>query len=382
MSQVGLKNNTEKTNSPQVVSRDGYTVGMIIASVIIIAMISVTTLGIFSMIEKIPGSISKMYSVLDTIVTRLFVTDISGVKQYNPGTFFVAFLFILFAGIGAVRSIYKWALWICSREKEKGPFWSWVPNFVYSKFAVEKFRLLNKDEAISELQKVNEGLQKEKDELRLYVAELANAVDVTLRDRRLAFNLDVLSGKAYSLAAASFTNADRDHSLLKLFLSDICGEICSTTFDGKNNKQASIFVRDYEKDTLVMLGSCRSGNNPYGVTEFKNGEGFVGQVWKMGHDIVYTDIQEQAADILVKEGERRYNSIVGVPLLSKREVIGVVVVASQQREEVSLADCDNIKRYINLIRLGLLIHLSPLIKKGGDQYEVLDQALQFQRQGK
>jgi hypothetical protein len=117
-------------------------------------------------------------------------------------------------------------------------------------------------------------------------------------------------------------------------------------------------------------------SNMDGKPTFKIGEGFVGLVWHEGVEKLYTDISKDAHDIIVKKGERRYNSIIGVPIKNGNEVIGVVVVSSQQANEVSEADYDNISRYLNIIQLSLLIEFSNNIKIGGDGYETLVRLLQ------
>jgi len=125
---------------------------------------------------------------------------------------------------------------------------------------------------------------------------------------------------------------------------------------------------------MILVGECRSGANLEGPPAFAIGEGFVGHVWAEGTEVVYTDIAEEASHIIEKAGERRYNSIIGVPIKVTNEIVGIVVISSQQKNEISKMDADNVKRYQNLILLALLIELSRKLK-GGDKYDVLVKAL-------
>ena len=79
----------------------------------------------------------------------------------------------------------------------------------------------------------------------------------------------------------------------------------------------------------------------------------------------------------VVKGEKRYNSIAGLPIMFKEDLLGVVVVASQQANEISNEDFDNLKRYLHIIQLALLIAVSQNNKvRGGDEYASLYRIVQ------
>ncbi|WP_336788372.1 GAF domain-containing protein [Paenibacillus sp. MMO-177] len=359
-----------------------FTAGLLVSVILIFTMAGANATldtvfpGLFTWCFKRVYGIWNYFFIAKTTVTPTSTVPIT----YNNKTFFLAVLVTVFTIIGIKHSIGKWALWICSREKEKGPLYSWLPNFLHSSYAEVKYKLVNKDEAISDLQKKLQDSEKINKDFVGYIRELKEAISITMRDRRLVHNLDNLIGKAFIMAAQAFTTGKDDADRLIRFMSQVCAEICSTTINNENNKHAYIFIRNYKADNMTLVGECRSGSNLSGILQFSKGEGFVGRVWEEGTTKLFTDIHKQAADIIVKKGERRYNSIVGVPIINGSEVIGIVVVSSQMENEVSEADVDNISRYLNIIQLGLLLEFSNLIQPGGDEYEVLGRVIQQKEQ--
>lgn len=386
MSELQIESQPNNSPKPQT-DKSWHFFKVVTAGFLVLLILIFTLAGANSTLDSVfPGLFEWCFTKFHSILDYFFVAHpvVSASTQpapppaitYNTKDFFLVALILIFAALGAKNALGKWALWICSREKEKGPLYSWLPNFLYSEYAVERYKLANKDEEISKLQKEMQAIDLENQKLKLYTAQLKEAVNITMRDRRLVHNLDNLIGKCYVMAAHVFSTKKRDDDRLRRYLSQICSEICSTTINSQNNKHAYIFLRDFADEKMVLVGECRSGSNLDGTLKFKRGEGFVGRVWDKGEELLYTDISNQAHDIIVKKGERRYNSIAGVPLKHRDEVIGVVVVSSQQANEVSEADYDNISRYLNIIQLALLIEFSHFIPKGGDEYESLVRLLQ------
>jgi putative methionine-R-sulfoxide reductase with GAF domain len=386
MSNVQVGTQSNNSPNPQPI-RSGHLFKMWTAGFLVLLILIFTLAGANSTLDSVfPGLFAWCFSRMHSILTYFFVTHsvVTTTNQtvptpiiiYNTKDFFLVALILIFAVLGAKNAIGKWALWICSREKEKGPLYSWLPNFLYSEYAIERYKLANKDEEITKLQKDMKAKEQDIISLSAYLSQLKEAINITLRDRRLVHNLDNLIGKCYVMSAQVFSSGKNDDDRLKRFLSQICAEICSTTIDSQNNKHANIFLRDFSDEKMVLVGECRSGSNLDGTLKFSKGEGFVGRVWDKGEEQLYTDISTQAHDIIVKKGERRYNSIAGVPIKHRDEVIGIVVVSSQQANEVSEADYDNISRYLNIIQLALLIECSNIIPKGGDEYESLVKLLQ------
>jgi len=378
MSELGLE--TEPKSSKPPADKSYYLLKITTAGILVFSILIFTLAGFNSTFDNLlPGAIDWFFTKLNEILHYFFVpkgTTPTPAVTYNSKTFFVPVLIVIFSAIGVKNSIGKWALWICSREKEKGPLYSWLPNFLYSEYAVEKYKIANKNE---ELEKIQSDMQKAQQDnllLRSYVTQLKEAVNITLRDRRLVHNLDNLIGKCYAMTDQILKKKDRDQDRLIRFLSQVCSEICSTTIDIQNNKHAYIFIRNFKDDKMELVGECRSGSNLSGVLKFEKDEGFVGKVWATGEEQLITNISTQANDVIVKKGERRYNSIAGVPLKHGDEIIGVVVVSSQQENEVSEEDYDNISKYLNIIQLALLIELSNLSPKGGDEYVSLVSLLQ------
>lgn len=378
MSQIQTNKQQSTEGVPSIRNpREGYLGRMLLSVIISSILLFLLLLGFNTSLDAVmPSAIVWCYKLLNDIVSFLFVTsNQSGANVYNEKTLFIAFLFLLFAGLGIKHYIGKWALWLCSRDPEKGLFYSWIPNFLYHEYATERYKLANKEEEIAALQKKNLELEAENQSHIFLLAEMKRSVRDSQRDRRLVLNLDHLVGKCYIMAAKTFTQRDYEPYRLKVFLNSICAEICSTTMDSNNNKHAYIFLHNAQDDTMTLVGECRSGSSIDSNLKFSKGEGFVGRVWEAGKKMLYTDIANQASDIIVKTSERRYNSIAGVPIVHQDQLIGVVVVASQQAGEISEADYDNIERYLNLVQLALLIELSYLIPKGGDEHGILQELL-------
>jgi putative methionine-R-sulfoxide reductase with GAF domain len=346
---------------------------MIMAWFLAFALLAFIFYGFNAAIDAtLAGVIVWVYGLLNTIMKFLFFTA----GGYNNKTLFIGIIFIVFALLGMYHYLGKWALWLCSRDKERGPLYSWMPNFLYHDYALERYRLANKNEEIKKMQEKITEVEKYSEAQSILVVELQKSVRDSERDRRLVLNLDHLVGKCFNLAAKSFTIKDRSPYRLSLFLNSVCAEICSTTMDNRNNKHAYIFLRDYSEDKMVLIGECRSGSSIDSRLMFSKGEGFVGKVWDQNDRLLIKDIQLEASDIIVKKGERRYNSIVGVPIYHLNEMIGIVVVASQSKDELNEGDFDNIERYLNIIQLSLLIELSYEIPlKGGDENAILIELL-------
>ncbi|WP_240420332.1 GAF domain-containing protein [Paenibacillus periandrae] len=346
----------------------GLGIRMIFAFITAFGLLALTLFAFNAMIDTAFSIlIVKTYLILNEIVSFFFVLN----GNFNTKTIFIAFIFLIFAGLGMYHYLGKWALWLCSRDRERGQLYSWMPNFLYHGYAVERYKLSNKEEEIKKLQKDMAAIEAEKMVTGLLLDEMRRSVNNSLRDRRLVLNLDNLIGKCYSMAAKSFTLKDHEPYRLNLFLNSVCAEICSTTMDSNNNKHAYIFLRDFTDEKMELVGECRSGSNISSNLSFEEGIGFVGRVWKNKEKMIYTDIDKQAHEIIVKQGERRYNSIAGVPIIHNDDVIGIVVVASQLKDEISEVDYDNIQRYLNIIQLSILIELSYRIKKGGDEHAIL-----------
>ncbi|MDQ0896397.1 MULTISPECIES: GAF domain-containing protein [unclassified Paenibacillus] len=366
--QPNMEQVTEQGYYPSYNPKKGYKRRMVIAGIMALVLTCVTLYGIDAAVDgAVPQIIVLIYNGINTVCTFLFVSN----GTFNNKTLFIVLMFLVFAWIGMYRVLGGWALWLCSRDKERGQLYSWFPNLLHHEYAVEQYKQVGKDEEIKKLQQRITELEALNAAHTIVFDELNVTVKDTLRERRLVMNLDHLIGKCYNLAAKSFTLRDKEPYRLNLFLSSICAEICSTTIDSTNNKHAYIFLRNIPEESMVLVGECRSGSSIDGSLKFSKGEGFVGQVWEENRRILYTDISSQAAHIIVKQGERRYNSIVGLPIMHHGEMIGVVVVASQSKDEVSEADFDNIERYLNIIQLSLLIELSYQVRLGGDEHAIL-----------
>lgn len=360
--------NMEPGYYPSYDPKKGYKRRMASAGFMALVLTCLTLYGIDAALDgTVPQVIVWIYNQINSVCTFLFVTN----GTFNNKTLFIVLMFLVFAGIGMYRVLVGWALWLCSRDKERGQLFSWFPNLLHHEYAVDQIKQVGKDEVIKKMQQRITELEALNAAHEIVFNELTVTVKDTSRERRLVMNLDHLIGKCYNLAAKSFTKRDKEPYRLNLFLSSICAEICSTTIDSTNNKHSYIFLRNFPEESMVLVGECRSGSSTDGSLKFSKGEGFVGQVWEENRRILYTDISSQAADIIVKQGERRYNSIVGLPIIHHQELIGVIVVASQSKDEVSEADFDNIERYLNIIQLSLLIELSYQIRLGGDEHAIL-----------
>ncbi|CAG7651448.1 GAF domain-containing protein [Paenibacillus allorhizosphaerae] len=350
----------------------GFRIRMVGAAMMALVLTCLTLFGINAAIDSVfPGLIIWIYKMINDICTLLFVSN----GAFNNKAIFIIFLFSFFTVIGAYNVLRGWALWLCSRDKERGQLYSWVPNLLHHEYAVELIKKVATEDVIKKLKEKITELEQVNAARSVVTDQLNSSMKDTLRERRLVLNLDHLIGKCYNLAVKTFTQKVNEPYWLNLFLNSVCAEICSTTVDSQNNKHSYFFLRDIPNEKMVLIGECRSGSSVDGSLKFSKGEGFVGQVWEENRRIVYTDIPQQAAHIIVKQGERRYNSIIGVPIYQQNEMIGVVVVASQSSHEVSEADFDNIERYVNLIHLSLLVALSYQNRLGGDEHGILFELL-------
>ena len=325
-----------------------------------------------------PGPMNSLLEKGEYIITALFQIEEGETVSYNTKNVFIIVFILVFFILGLYHYLKQWALWLCSREKEKNTIVSWLPNVFHSSEAEEKFALINEDKKIEELQEKVNDMEQEQKQLQNYIELLKQSVKETFLDRRLVFNLDNLIGKSFNQLHSKMRNSENDINRLKMFLNSVCSEICSTTVNTNNDKHAYIFLKNDEEDMMVLVGESRGGSNIDGTPKFKKGEGFVGKLWSENKDDLITDIKENASGIIETNGERRYNSIIGKRILYKNEIIGIIVVTSQLKDEVSEEDFSNLERYVHLILMSLLIETSNIIQKGGDEDDFLLKALKKQ----
>ncbi len=100
-----------------------------------------------------------------------------------------------------------------------------------------------------------------------------------------------------------------------------------------------IFLKD--ENTREMVRRVHSGLLPEGFYEkasFQKGEGFVGSVTESGESIISNDVSDERWLFIKKMKDSGFDCVVGVPLNSKYEVIGVIVLATKTPKRFTIED--------------------------------------------
>jgi putative methionine-R-sulfoxide reductase with GAF domain len=344
-------------------SKGFFAIKMITAVIIICIAMLIPLFAITSLLDAVfPSLIPDVAHQIKLFIQHIIINKNN---MFNTKTFCLFLFLLISCGSGAFFIFKKWALWVTGREAEKFPLFTFAPNFLYSEHAALLYVNGNKDSIILKLENELIEIAKKNDARSLYVAELENLVTVSDREIRTVMNLDRLIAKCNR---ELFDDSVPTLVKLRYLLCSVASEIASTTDDFRQNKQSYIFLNENSTQRMVLLGDYRGGTHLEKNLTFSEGEGLVGYIMKTNEDICIPDLDKDNLGLIESNGERRYNSAIGVRIMYLDQLIGIVVVASQRKNEVSEADFNYIRRYINTI---LLILLASYSEKGGGSNEFI-----------
>lgn len=103
----------------------------------------------------------------------------------------------------------------------------------------------------------------------------------------------------------------------------------------------SVYLRDFEREQLVLLASDGLLSDSVGVTRLAWGEGLVGWVAQRAEPV---NLEDAASDTHYsyrpETGERPFHGFIGVPILRDRQVVGVLVVQQRANRRFSEDELD------------------------------------------